>query len=136
MSKRKVQPQMHQRVREVDRRYPDSMAERRITIPLGQRLRDAPRQTTSMSLPLPVHYRLDELVHLAGDVNSNRAELIAMLIASAPLDSRVLEDHILAYRKSTVGEVIPDALIPAAEGGSVVVPLHGPGRRRKQDAGG
>jgi hypothetical protein len=89
-----------------------------------------------MALPVPIHYRLDELVRLARDVNSNRAELIATLIAFAPLVGSELEDMILAYRRLTVGEVMPNATASHAEGDSLVVQLHGPGRRKKDDLAG
>ncbi len=100
-------------------------------VPLSQRVRESVRQTTSMSLPAPIHFRLDELVRLASDVNSSRAELIAMLIASAPLAANELEDRILAYRRLTAGEVMPNLLAAETEDDTVVVPLHGPGRRKR-----
>lgn len=110
------------------------MAKRKIMVSMGQRVRETERQTTSMALPAPVHFRLDELVRLASDVNSNRAELIAMLIAFAPLDAKKLERRILEYRRLTVGKVMPNVPTPEqADGGNIVVPLHGPGRRKNED---
>jgi hypothetical protein len=98
-----------------------------VELPLFERLRESRRQTTSMSLPLAVHYRLDRLARLAGDVNASRAEIIAMLIAAAELDAAELERRVLAYRKLTVGDVIP-AGDARNDDDSVVVPLGRPGR--------
>lgn len=60
-----------------------------------------------MSMPLAVHHRLDVLTDLATDLNATRAEIIAMLIAHADLDVELLEKTVLAYRKMTVGDVVP-----------------------------
>ena len=60
-----------------------------------------------MSLPLAVHHRLDLLAELATDVGATRAEIVAMLICDAPMDVDALERATLAYRKLTVGDVIP-----------------------------
>jgi hypothetical protein len=78
-----------------------------ITLARDERLRDSRRQATSMSLPLAVHHRLDLLADLAVDVNASRAEIIAMLISEADLDVPTLERLVLAYRKKTVGDVVP-----------------------------
>ncbi|HEY7830252.1 MAG TPA: hypothetical protein VIC06_06775 [Solirubrobacteraceae bacterium] len=85
-----------------------------------------------MALPLPIHYRLDKLVDLADDANSNRAEIIAMLIAQAPFDESEMEARILAYRKMSVGDAVRD--VDDTDGDDVVVPMHGPGRRKKDQA--
>ena len=101
---------------------------RKITLSSTSRLRDSERQPTSMLLPVAVHHRLDELVRLAVDVKASRAEVVAMLIANSPNDAAVLEQQILKYRKLTVGEVIGKT-----DTEEVVVPIHGPGRRRRDD---
>jgi hypothetical protein len=95
-----------------------------------ERLRESPRQATSMSLPLAVHHRLDRLARMAEDVNASRAEIVAMLISEARLDVDELESRVLAYRKLKVGDVVP---ADAQHGGSdtVVVPLAKPGRPKK-----
>jgi hypothetical protein len=120
-----------------DRLYSGDMARREIELHRDERVSDGQRQATSMHLPVAVHYRLDKLVNLAHGVNSSRAEIVAMLIASAPLDEDELERQIIAYRKLRVGDAIPSAFPPTVDGeDSVVVPLHGPGRRKQQSAGG
>lgn len=78
-----------------------------ITLPLDERIRVSRRQSTSMSMPLAVHHRLDVLAELAGVVNASRAEIISMLIAETVLNAEQLEDRIIAYRKMTVGDVVP-----------------------------
>lgn len=85
------------------------MAERPepVTVQLDERVRDSRRRATSLMLPLAVHHRLDLLAELAADVNASRAELIAMLISEADLDGPTLERLVLAYRKKTVGDVVP-----------------------------
>jgi hypothetical protein len=80
---------------------------------------------TSVSLPIPVHQRLDELVQAAATANSTRAEVIAMLIATAKLDPDELVRRLLDYRVLTVGDVLG-----ASEHDNVVVGIHGPGRRK------
>jgi hypothetical protein len=110
------------------------MNPRTIVLPIWDRLRDSPRQVTSMSLPLAVHYRLDRLARLAEDVNASRAEIVAMLIAEAEMDGDDLESRILTYRKKRVGDVAPAD--PQRDGvDTVVVPLAQPGRPKKNAAG-
>jgi predicted DNA-binding protein len=109
------------------------------TLPLDERLRDSRRQATSMSMPLAVHHRLDVLTGLATDVNATRAEIIAMLIAHADVDVEQLEKAVLAYRKMTVGDVVPTKPgepSPEDAGDNVVkLPLRQPGRPRQRSAG-
>lgn len=60
-----------------------------------------------MSLPIAVHHRLDVLADSAKAVNPSRAEIIGALVAEAGLESEKLERLIVAYRKKTVGDVVP-----------------------------
>jgi hypothetical protein len=106
---------------------------RTVELARWERLRDSPRQVTSMSLPLAVHYRLDRLARLAEDVNASRAEIAAMLIAEAKLDVGDLESRVLAYRKLHVGDVAPSDP-QHDDSDTVVVPLAKPGRPRKSEA--
>jgi hypothetical protein len=101
-----------------------------IELPRAERLRDSRRQTTSMALPLAVHYRLDRLARLASDVTATRAEIVGMLIAEAGLDVDELEQRVLAYRKRTVGSVVPTDGT-AQDSDNVVVPIARQGRPRK-----
>jgi hypothetical protein len=102
--------------------------QRKLRVSTASRVADAERQVTSMALPAPVHWRLDEIVRLAGDVRPTRAEVVAMLISQAELDSAELEQRILRYRKTTVGELV------GTTDEDVVVPIHGPGRRKSDPA--
>jgi hypothetical protein len=110
-----------------------------VTLPLDERLRDSRSQATSMSIPLAVHHRLDVMAHLATDLNATRAEIIAMLIARADLDVEQLEQAVLAYRKMTVGDVVPTKPgepSPEEVGDKVVrLPVRAPGRPRQRSAG-
>lgn len=94
-----------------------------------------------MSLPLAVHHRLDLLADLATDVDATRAEVVATLICDAPMDADALEKAVLAYRKLTVGDVVPPEESqpeePRLEDADNVVSIRrrGPGRpaRRQSD---
>lgn len=93
-----------------------------------------------MALPLAVNHRLDLLVEGAEDAHATRAEIVGALIARAALDPEKLEAAVLAYRKMTVGDVIPDQTPPVevtetVEADNVVsIVKHGPGRRGKRDS--
>ena len=83
-----------------------------------------------MSLPLAVHHRLDVLAELAVAVSATRGEIIGMLISEADLNAAQLEQCIVAYRKKTVGDVVPPRLGEAHRGDDNVVrlPIRQPGR--------
>ncbi len=88
-----------------------------------------------MSLPLAIHHRLDLIAEAARDVDATRAEIIAMLIAKAPLEAERLEAEILRYRKLLVGDVVPtpqpelSEVEPSEEPDNVVSSAkRGPGR--------
>ena len=101
---------------------------RKLTVSTDSRVSDAPSQVTSMALPAPIHLRLDEIVRLAGDVRPTRAEVVAMLISESGLEAEDLERRIVRYRKRTVGELFETT------DENVVVPIHGPGRRKSGPA--
>lgn len=110
-----------------------------VVLSRGERLRDSKRQSTSMTLPLAVHHRLDLLAEAAQDVDASRAEIIAMLIAQAPLDPDGLEHAVLRYRKLKVGDVLPEEepeLVEPAElgeaGNVISIARRGPGRPTKR----
>jgi len=110
-----------------------------IALRRDERLRDSKRQATSMSLPLAIHHRLDLLADAAGDVNASRAELIGMLIAEAEPEAENVEKRVLAYRKMSVGDIVPDVrretVKPVTAGTVVKLPVRRPGRPRKRDVG-
>jgi hypothetical protein len=110
-----------------------------VTLPLDEPLRESRRQSTSMSIPLAVHHRLDVLADLAAVVNTSRAEIMGMLIAEAEPDAEHLEERIIAYRRKTVGDVVPRQagdLADTNEADNVVaLPLRQPGRPSSRIAG-
>jgi hypothetical protein len=86
-----------------------------------------------MSLPLAIHERLTRLTELATAAAPSRAEIIGMLIAGAKLDADELERALVAYRKKTVGDVLPE---PTSEDGPtagrvVQIATRRPGRPRR-----
>jgi hypothetical protein len=107
-----------------------------VSLQLGDRLRDSPMQTTTLSLPIAVHHRLDELADLATDVRASRAELVAMLIAGAELDAAGLEERMLAYRRMRVRDVIPRSPDQSEDENVVVLPVRQPGRPTQRRARG
>ncbi len=84
-----------------------SKEQAKVRLQLSERLRESERASTSMSLPVALHYRLDRLAEDAKDIDPTRAEIIGMLIAAAEFDDDDLELAILRYRKLKVGDVIP-----------------------------
>lgn len=92
-----------------------------------------------MSLPLAVYHRLDLLTDAAVAVAATRAELIGMLIADAELEPEALERSVVAYRKMTVGDVIPDEVEGGAEGPAddnvVAIRPRRPGRPARRQPG-
>jgi hypothetical protein len=109
-----------------------------VTLALDELLRDSKRQATSMSLPFAVHHRLDVLAELAAAANATRAEVIGMLISEADLDAVGLEQAIVAYRKKTVGAVVPRKPGESGEtkGNVVTLPMRPPGRPSSHRAAG
>lgn len=89
-----------------------------------------------MMLPLAIHHRLDVLAEAAQAAQATRSEIIGMLIATAELDSEVLERSIMTYRKITVGDVVQDQLVADAEPGENVIHFErrGPGRPSRREA--
>jgi hypothetical protein len=112
-----------------------------VTLTLDELLRDSKRQATSMSLPLAVHHRLDILAEHGAPAGATRADIIGMLIAQADLDQDSVVDGLVAYRKMTVREVLPEVSGPAAgdtgdRANIIELPLRHPGRPPNQRAAG
>jgi hypothetical protein len=113
-----------------------------VKITLDELLRDSKRQSTSMSMPLAVHHRLDVLAERGAPAGATRADIISMLIARANLDPDSIVDGLVAYRKMTVREVVPDiAREPAAgdtgdEADVIELPVRHPGRPSSQRVAG
>jgi hypothetical protein len=111
------------------------MSEHDVSLNRRERLLDSKRQTTSMSLPLAVHYRLARLAELADAAKASRAEIIAMLIAEAELDPSSLARRVIDYRQKTVGDVVAPLAPSEPDSDRVVVPLGQPGRPRRRARG-
>lgn len=110
--------------------------QRTITLNLDESLRESPRQSTSMSLPLAIHRRLDRLAELADATNATRGEIIGMLIANSPEDPDELELAILRYRKSLVRDVVTlDADESQRDRNVIELPLRAPGRPSRHAGG-
>jgi hypothetical protein len=77
-----------------------------------------------MNLPIATLRRLDALAVEARFARASRNELLAALIATAPVDAAQLEDLVSNYRQLRIADVLPDA----SPGHSVVVPMRKPGR--------
>jgi hypothetical protein len=108
------------------------MTGRDVPLNRSRSLLGSERQSTSMSLPLAVHYKLGRLAELAAAANASRAEIVAMLIAEADLDPGSLARRVLAYRELTVGDVVAPLDPPVEESeGVVMLPVSRPGRPRR-----
>ena len=77
-----------------------------------------------MNLPIAVLRRLDAMATEARFARASRNELLAALIAAAPVKAAALEDLVNAYRQLRIADVLPDT----ADSDSVVVPMRKPGR--------
>jgi hypothetical protein len=106
-----------------------------MTDPQGLQL-DANRQTSrtvpkpaAINWPFPVDRRLDQLVGLANEAGANvrRSELVAALVAAAPIDPEQLLQMIIAWRDSRVRDVIVGVDAAAQV---IDIPRYPPGRRR------
>lgn len=66
-----------------------------------EQLKDSERRTTSVQWPTAVDDRLDMLLRLLAveGVPTSRAQLLAALVAAAPLDGPKLARTVNAYRK-------------------------------------
>jgi hypothetical protein len=113
-----------------------------VTLTLDELLRDSKRQATSMSLPLAIHHRLDVLAERGLPAGATRADIIGMLIAQADLDQDSVVDGLVAYRKMTVREAVPEesrrpAVGDTGDGADVIeLPVRHPGRPPSQRAAG
>ncbi len=81
-----------------------------------------------MSWSAAVDRRLDQLVERAGGTEPERSDLLAALVAMAPSDGAKLDQAVMRWRRSKIGEVVLDV----SNGQRTVnFPKHSPGRRRK-----
>lgn len=100
---------------------------KRLTLHLADSIIDCPTKGTSMNLPVAAMRRLDAMATEARRARASRNELLAALIANAPLDPAELEALVTDYRRRTIADVLPDTADPTSSD-SVVVPLRKPGR--------
>jgi hypothetical protein len=98
---------------------------KQVTLHLADSIIDCPTHGTSMNLPIAVLRRLDAMARDARRVRTSRNELLAALIARAPLEGRELEAIVDAYRRLQIADVLPEE---PRSGDSVVVPMRKPGR--------
>ena len=77
-----------------------------------------------MNLPIATLRRLDAMATEGRFVRASRNELLAALIATAPLDAADLEELVRAYRRLRIADVLPDI----SSDDHVVVPMRRPGR--------
>ncbi len=73
-------------------------------------LRDCPEGSVGLSFPLPISDRLDALVSLAeaSGERTNRKELVAALILSAPSEGPELAQRLRSYRQASAGDAVLD----------------------------
>jgi hypothetical protein len=83
-----------------------------------------------MNLPIAVLRRLDAMATEARFARASRNELLAALIAAAPLDAASLEGLVGDYRRLRIADVLPET----TSSDSVVVPMRKPGRPGVQSA--
>lgn len=69
---------------------------------------ESEHRTTSMSLPLAIHHRLDVVAESVKGTKASRGEIIAALIAQLSLQRSEVRNLIADYREMTVGDVFPD----------------------------
>jgi hypothetical protein len=97
---------------------------KRVTLQLADSIIDCPSHGTSMNLPIAALRRLDAMAMKARFARVSRNELLAALIAAAPLDGARLEEIVREYRQLRIADVLPET----SSGDSVVVPIRKPGR--------
>jgi hypothetical protein len=97
-------------------------------MPAAQLIRDCPHKQASVSWPIPVDMRLDELFEQADAAgeNTSRRELAAAIVARTSLTDAQLGKLLRWYRTLKVGELLT---VPEGEN---VVPFvkHKPGPRK------
>lgn len=86
-----------------------------------------PPLQTNVRWPLPVDQRLNELLDLisAHGSEATRSQLLAALVANAPVDAANLDSLIRQYKHKTAGRIV---LQPR---GPIAVPQRKPGRRHR-----
>jgi hypothetical protein len=92
---------------------------------LADSIIDCPTRATSMNLPIAALTRLDVMAREARRARTSRNELLAALIAAAPLESDELEAIVTTYRRLRIADVLPGE---TDAGDSVVVPMRKPGQ--------
>jgi hypothetical protein len=83
-----------------------------------------------MNLPIAALRRLDAMAVEGRFARASRNELLAALIAMAPVDAAGLEKLVNDYRRLRISDVLPET----GSGDSVVVPMRKPGRPGAQSA--
>ncbi len=95
-------------------------------LPRSTRIEQCPVVQTNVCWPVPVDQRLNELlgqlVHL-GSGETSRSQLLAALVATAPIKGEELEALLRRYRTLTAGGIV------LQRKGSIEIPVRRPGRR-------
>jgi hypothetical protein len=105
---------------------PDGKVE---TVEVDDLASTAPGKKTTVSWNAAVDRRLDQLVARARGTEPERSDLLAALVAMAPEDGAKLDQMVMRWRRSLVGEVVLD--LPKNRN-VVSLPTPKPGRRPKQ----
>ncbi|HEX5797377.1 MAG TPA: hypothetical protein VFX86_03220 [Candidatus Saccharimonadales bacterium] len=77
----------------------------------GEKLvRDERKRGTSMTWPVVVHDKLDELVYAANEegVKTTRQELVGVIIGLTVPDGETLAEQVMTFRKAKVTDILPE----------------------------
>jgi hypothetical protein len=98
----------------------------RASLPRSTRVEQCPFLQTNVHWPVPVDQRLNELLGQLADLGSGeitRSQLLAALVATAPIEAARLEKLLRRYRNLTAGAIV------LQRKGSIEIPVRRPGRR-------
>jgi hypothetical protein len=97
-------------------------------VPQEARLKSCKEKAVGANWPLPIDYRLEELVQLTNDAgeNTNRKELLAAIVLAVTEDPDELSMMLRTYRQATVRATL---INPSVEGNVVTLPRYKSGPR-------
>lgn len=97
-------------------------------LPRSTKVEQCPILQTNVCWPVPVDQRLNELLGQLvefGSGETSRSQLLAALVATAPVAAEELEALLRRYRTLTAGGIV------LQRKGSIEIPVRRPGRRRR-----
>lgn len=100
----------------------------RPALPRSTKVERCPVVQTNVCWPVPVDQRLNELLGQLVELGSgetSRSQLLAALVAAAPIEAEQLEELLRRYRTLTAGAIV------LQRKGSIEIPVRRPGRRRR-----